>query len=73
MFGVGRFLDPETTSPMLLVFAGPLDVFSLWMTVLVAIGFAVTGGIPRSRAAIGAAVVWLVAALPRLPGALSQM
>ena len=72
--GVGRFLDPDTTSPLLVVFAGPLDLFSLWVTALVAIGLSVAGGITLSRAAIGAAVVWFVVnVLPRLYGALTQM
>jgi hypothetical protein len=71
--GPGRFLDPDTTSAVLLVFLGPLDLFTLWVTALVAIGFAATTGISLSRASIGAAFVWLVTVLPRLPGALSQM
>ncbi|MEO7458372.1 MAG: YIP1 family protein, partial [Gemmatimonadaceae bacterium] len=32
--GVGRFLDPDTTSPMLLAIIGRLDVFTIWVTVL---------------------------------------
>ena len=44
--GPGRFLDPDTASPLLLAFVGRLDVFTLWITVLIAIGLAVTGRIP---------------------------
>lgn len=62
--GLGRFLDPNTASPMLLALLGRLDVFTIWVTVLLAIGLAVTGRIPRSKAAIAAAIVWLVGALP---------
>lgn len=62
--GLGRFLDPDTASPMLLALVGRLDVFTIWVTVLLAIGLAVTGRIPRSRAAIAAALVWLAGALP---------
>jgi Yip1 domain len=72
-FGPGRFLDPDTTSALLLAFVGPLDPFSLWVAALVAIGLSVTGGITLSRAAIGAAFVWFVSVLPRVPGAISQM
>ena len=68
--GVGRFLDPDTTNPILLGLLGRIDVFTLWVTVLIAIGLAVTGRISRARAAIAAAVVWLVGALPTLAGAL---
>ena len=64
--GVGRFLDPDTTSPALLSLLGRLDVFTIWVTVLLAIGLAVTGKIPRSRAAIAAAIVWVLGAVPLL-------
>lgn len=68
--GLGRFFDADTASPMLLALIGRIDVFTIWVTVLVAIGLAVTGKIPRGRAAIAAAVVWLVGALPGVAGAL---
>jgi len=64
--GVGRFLDPDATSPALLALVGRLDVFTIWVTVLLAIGLAVTGRISRSRAAIAAAIVWLLGAAPLL-------
>src|SRR5690348_14372199 len=62
--GLGRFLDPATASPMLLALLGRLDVFTIWVTVLLAIGLSVTGRIPRSKAALAAVIVWLVGALP---------
>jgi len=68
--GVGRFLDPDTTSPILLGLVGRIDVFTIWVTVLIAIGLAVTGKISRGKAAIAAAIVWLVGSLPTLAGAL---
>jgi hypothetical protein len=40
--------------------------------VLIAIGIAVTGKISRGRAAIAAAIVWLVGALPTLASTLGQ-
>lgn len=70
--GAARFLDPDTSSPRLLVFLRPLDLFSLWVSALIAIGLSVTGGITLGRAAIGAAAVSVVNVLPRLPGALSR-
>ena len=45
---------------------GRLDVFTIWVTVLLAIGLAVTGNVSRSRAAIAAAIVWLLGAAPLL-------
>jgi hypothetical protein len=61
--GVGRFLDPDATSPKLLALVGRLDVFTIWVTVLLAIGLAVTGKIPRARAAVAGAVVWCLGAV----------
>jgi hypothetical protein len=69
-FGIGRFLDPDTTSPVLLALLGRVDVFTLWVTVLLAIGLAVTGRVSKAQAAIAAAVVWLVGALPTVLPAL---
>ena len=42
-FGVGRFLDPDTVSPLLLAIVGRVDVITIWITALVAIGLCVTG------------------------------
>ena len=64
--GVGRFLDPDTTSPALLSLLGRLDLFTIWVTVLLAIGLAVTGKISRARAGIAAAIVWVLGAVPLL-------
>ncbi len=68
--GLGRFFDPDTASPILLGLVGRIDVFTIWITVLIAIGFAVTGKISRGKAAIAAAIVWVVGALPTLASAL---
>ena len=68
--GVGRFLDPDTVSPLLLAIVGRVDLITIWITVLVAIGLCVTGRIPLRKAAIAAAIVWLVGGLPLIhPGA----
>jgi hypothetical protein len=72
-FGPGRFLDPDAVSPLLIAFLGRLDLFTLWITVLIAIGLSVTGRIPLRRAAIAAAVVWLVGGLPPILQALRAM
>jgi hypothetical protein len=68
--GAGRFLNPDTSSPILLALLGRVDVFTIWVTILLAIGLSVTGKIPRSRAYIAAACVWLIGAIPALLGAL---
>lgn len=62
--GVGRFFDPDVASPLLLAAVGRIDVFTIWVTVLLAIGLSVLGKIPRSRAAIAAVIIWVLGALP---------
>lgn len=68
--GLGRFFDADTASPILLAIIGRIDVFTIWVTILIAIGLAVTGKISRGRAAIAAAIIWVVGALPTIAGAL---
>lgn len=72
-FGVGRFLDPDTVSPLLLAVVGRVDLITLWITALVAIGLCVTGRIPMKKAAIAAAIVWFVGGLPLIIPALRSM
>jgi hypothetical protein len=72
-FGVGRFLDPDVASPLLLAVVGRIDLITIWITVLIAIGLAVTGRIPLRKAAIAAAIVWFVGGLPLILPALRGM
>jgi hypothetical protein len=67
--GVGRFLDPSS-NPFMMTVLGAIDVFTIWTVVLMAIGLSVVAGIPRSKAAIAAALVWLVSLILPLIGAL---
>ena len=62
--GVGRLLDPAGTSGMLLAFLGRIDIFTLWVTVLIGVGIKQMARTSTSQAALGAALVWLVGALP---------
>jgi len=62
--GVGRFLDPDNTT--LLALVGRLDVFTLWITALIAIGIKVMTKASTGQAVAAAALVWLVGALPAL-------
>jgi hypothetical protein len=71
--GFGRFLDPDTTSPMLIAILGRVDLFTIWVTVLLAIGLAVTGRVTRGRAAIAALLVWVLGGIPGMMGAWSAM
>lgn len=71
--GVGRFLDPDTASPLLLAIVGRTDLMTIWITVLVAIGLSVTGRVPLRKAAMAAAIVWLAGGLPLIMSALRTM
>ena len=70
--GVGRFFDPDTASPALVAFVGRIDVFTIWVTVLLAIGLSITGKITRRQAAIAAVIVWFIGAIPTVLPALRQ-
>ncbi len=67
--GIGRFLSP-TTNPFAMTLLGGIDLFTIWTLVLMAIGLSVLGGIPRSKAALAVALVWLVGLIFPLIGAL---
>lgn len=64
--GVGRFLDPNTTSAGLLGLLGRVDIFTIWVTILIGIGISVVGKIPREKAMLAAAVIWVLGAVPSL-------
>ena len=61
-----RFLDPTTTSPAVMAVLSRLDIFTLWCTVLLAIGLHVTGNISKGKAYAAAFIVWALAFVPAL-------
>jgi len=63
--GVGRFMDPEM-APGLLGLVGRVDLFTLWVTVLLGIGIGVVGKLPRDKAIAAGAMMWVFGALPSL-------
>ena len=67
---LARFMDPDHASPVLIAVASRVDLFTIWVTVLLAIGLHVVGRIPKQQAYIAAAITWVVGALPALLGAL---
>ena len=69
-FNLARFMDPDATSPVLIAIASRVDLFTIWVTVLLAIGIHVLGKIPKQQAYIAAGITWLVGALPAVLGAL---
>ena len=69
-FGPARFMDPDHVSTVMMALVSRVDLFTIWITVLLAIGLHVVGKIPKQQAAIVAAITWVVGALPTVFGAL---
>jgi hypothetical protein len=68
--GLGTLFDPDKTSPVLMALLIRVDVFTLWVTVLLAIGLQITGKVSKPNSYFAAALVWCVGALPGVLGAL---
>jgi hypothetical protein len=62
--GPGRLFNPDAANGVLLAMVGRLDVFTLWITVLVGVGLKVVARVPAAQAAAGAAIVWVIGGLP---------
>jgi hypothetical protein len=69
-FNLARFMDPDQASPVMIALASRVDLFTIWVTVLLAIGLHVVGKIPKQQAYIVAGITWVVGALPAVFGAL---
>jgi hypothetical protein len=67
---LAHFVNPDTASPVLVGLLGRIDLFTIWVTILLAIGLSVVARISKSRAAVAAIIVWVVGALPILFSAL---
>jgi len=69
--GPARFLDPHA-NPFLLAILGGLDLFSIWVVVLMAIGISVVARVSRSTGAMAAVIVWFIGLIPALWQAIQQ-
>lgn len=69
-FNLARFMNPDTASPVMIALGARVDLFTIWVTVLLAIGLHVVAKIPKQQAYIAAAITWVVGALPALFSAL---
>lgn len=69
--GPAFFLQPGSSLPLAAVL-GRLDVFTIWVTVLIAVGLHVVGKVSKGQAAVAAALIWVIGALPAVLGALRQ-
>jgi hypothetical protein len=68
--GLGTMLDPDKSSPVLLALLARADVFTIWETILLAIGLQITGKVSKTNSYLAAAIIWFIGALPALLGAL---
>lgn len=68
--GPARAFDPDTASTLLVGTLVRLDLFTLWVTWLIAVGIHVVAKVPMGKALIAAGIVWLVGHLPTLVGGL---
>lgn len=69
--GIARFLDPDT-NPFVLTLIGGLDLFTIWVYVLMAIGLSAVARVPMQRAALAVAATWFVGLLPGMFQALTS-
>lgn len=69
--GIARFLDPDT-NPFVLTLIGGLDLFTIWVYVLMAIGLSIVARVPMQRAALAVAATWFVGLLPGMFQALTS-
>ncbi|HJP59401.1 MAG TPA: YIP1 family protein [Gemmatimonadaceae bacterium] len=67
---LARFMDPDRASPVAIALASRVDVFTIWVTVLLAIGLHVVGKVPKQQAGIAAAIIWLIGGLAAILPAL---
>jgi len=68
--GPARFFDPVATGMPLMVILGRFELFTLWSTALVVIGLKVTGKLDTTKAAIAGFLVWAIATILPMLGAL---
>jgi hypothetical protein len=68
--GPARFLDPATAPAWQLGLLGRVDLFTLWVTVLFAIGLVYAGKVPKGKMVLAGVVMWVVGSLPALYQAL---
>jgi hypothetical protein len=68
-----RFMAPDTPNPITYQLLGRLDLITIWVTILLAIGLHVTGKVSKGRAATFGVLMWIIGALPVLRQAYMAM
>lgn len=72
-FSPARFLDADATNPLVLAGLMRLDILTIWVTVLLAIGLASAGKLPKQKAIWAGVTLWVVGSLFPLWGAFRSM
>ena len=70
--GPARFLDPATTPAWQFGLLGRLDLITLWVTVLFAIGLVYAGKVPKKNLVLAGILMWVLGSVFPLWGALRQ-
>ena len=68
-----RFFAVDQPNPIAYQFMGRLDLITIWVTILLAVGLYVTGRVSKGRATIFGILMWLIGALPALRTAYMAM
>lgn len=61
--GPGMLLDPDTMRQSFILALARLDLTTLWVTVLLALGLKATGNVPTGRAIAAGALIWILGGL----------
>ncbi len=72
-FGPARFLDPNAITPLMGALLDHVELFVLWSLLLITIGVAVIGKLPKAKAWAFGLSFWIVTMLPALWGAWRTM
>lgn len=62
-YSPARFMDRDALPPQIMEVIGRLDIFTIWVTVLMGLGVAVIARVPRGRGLAAGAVAWGIASL----------
>jgi hypothetical protein len=68
--GPARFLDPATAPMWQLNLLGRVDLITLWVTVLLAIGLVYAGKVARDKLVFAGVLMWVIGSLPAIYQAL---
>jgi len=70
--GPARFFDPDATNALLLALLTRLDLVTLWVTILLAVGLYSAGKLSKEKAITAGIVLWLIGGLLPLWSAFRQ-